>query len=294
MSQCTQCEHNGYRYEFSTSSSATTFNLAKQVCQSNGGTLAKCLDEDAYLEFRKCCQNGLHYWIGLFENRLCMSSPVGPYTWAGDTACTSGSPLNINLLPNSPQNSQAVSILLNSNNLETLPDAKEAYDYESIRYICQYSLATSTAAGASSPTTVSTDDTTSSTIADTSFFFETTITDTASSSSTTQSDEPTPFSPTATATSSMITSTTASSDTLVPHDTTGLIVGLVVGGVILVIALLFFCFFCIRNSYYEKFKSASRHTTTASFTPNNGKDSNTKEVKENPLYGRYEINDILK
>ena len=171
MSQCRHCEHNGYRYEFSTSSSATTFILAKQVCESKGGTLASYLDEDVYLEFGKYCQNGLHCWIDLSENRLCMSNPVGAYTWAGDTACTSGSPLNTILLSNSPQNSQAVSILLNLNNLKILPDAKEAYDYEKHRYICQYSLATSTAAGASSPTTVSTDDTTSSTIADTSFFF---------------------------------------------------------------------------------------------------------------------------
>ena len=151
MSQCGQCEHNGYRYEFSTST--TDFNFAKQLCENNGGTLARYLDEDAYLEIRKYCQNGLLYWIGLSENRLCSSSPVEPYKWVSDTTCTSGSPLNIIQLPNSAQNSQAVAILLNSNNLATPPEAKELYDYETHRYICQYSPITFNPTAPYTPTT---------------------------------------------------------------------------------------------------------------------------------------------
>ena len=136
MSKCAQCEHNGYRYEFSTL--RENFNLAQQNCANDGGTLARYLDEDAYLKLRKCCSNGLKYRIGLFENRSCSSSPVGPYSWVGDAACTSGSPLNIMPLQNSAQYSQAVTILLNSNNLARPPDATERFDYESVRYICQY------------------------------------------------------------------------------------------------------------------------------------------------------------
>ena len=170
MSPCTQCEHDGYRYEFLISKK--DFNHAQQTCADNGGTLARYLDRGAYFNLRKCCQNGHDYWIGLFKNGNCSSRPFKPYSWVGDTACTSGYPLIITSQRNFAQNSQAVSILLNPNNVATPPDAKEVYDNEKHRYICQYPLATSTAAGASPPTTVSTDDTTSSTIADTSFFFK--------------------------------------------------------------------------------------------------------------------------
>ena len=143
MSQCTQCEHNGYRYEFSTS--VTSFNLSNQNCSSKGGILARYLDEDAHLALRKCCQNGFDYWIGLFENRSCSSSVVGPYSWVGDAACTSGSLLKVTELPNFDQSSQAVSILLNSNNLALPADAKERYENEKVRYICQYFSTVSTA-----------------------------------------------------------------------------------------------------------------------------------------------------
>ena len=293
MTSCVQCEHNGYRYEFSTS--IECFCCAQRKCESNGGTLARYLNEDAYLELRKCCQRGFTYWIGLFENRNCSSSQAGPhlpYSWVGYTTCTNGSPLIVETLASGAQN-QAVSILLNSNNPTKPPNAKEKYDNEKTRYICQYPLATSTAAASSSFTTISTKDVTSSPIADTITTAEsTTITDTTSTSSNTQSQESTLFSSTIAATSSTMTSTTASPDTNV-HDPTGLIVGLAVGGILLIIALLVFYLFFYKNGYYKKLKKANRHTTSASFTPTNGKKSNTKEVKENPLYGRYEITDNI-
>ena len=292
MSQCLRCKYGGYVYEFSTSTFPANFDFAQQLCENNGGTLARYLDEDAYVELRKCCQNGAHYWIGLVENRLCTSSAVGRYTWVDDTACTSGRPLKVIELPNSVQSSQAVSILLNSDNLEKPPEAREKYDSEQQRYICQYSIATSTAAEASSPTTDCTDDATSfSTMTDTSFpavdkttkaeSAETTLT-----SFTTQSQEATSVSSTAIDTSNVSTSTTTSSVTD-GHDATGLIAGLVIGGILLIMALLLFYLFFYKNGYYKKFKYASSPTTT-SFTTNDDKDNKTKEVKENPLYGRYE------
>ena len=286
---CQLCDHNGYRYEFSTSTA--DFHIAKQNCANNNGTLARYLDEEAYLKWRKCCRSGFNYWIGLFENRNCSGSPIGPYSWVENTTCTSGSPLIIIPLENSAESSQAVSVLLSSNDLESPPSAKESRDYERTRYICQYSLAAST-----SPlsTTVSANDITSfSTIADASSSAETTITETAFTPSTVQSQESTGFSSTVTSTNPIMTSTAARSVTDV-DDPTGLIVGLAVGGILLIIALLLFYFFFYKNGYYKKFKSATSRTASASFTPKNGKESNTKEMKENPLYGRYEINDILK
>ena len=289
--RCQQCDHNGYRYEFSTRTA--DFYIAKQNCAKKSGTLARYLDEEAYLKWRNCCRSGLNYWIGLFENRVCSGSPIRPYTWVGNTTCTSGSPLNIIPLDNSPESSQAVSILLNSGNLVRPPTATENWDSESKPYICQYSLAAST-----SPlsTTVSVNDTTSFfTIADTSSSVATTIMETTFTPSTEQSLESTGFSSTVTSTNPVMTSTAANSVTDVHDPTgTGLIVGLAVGGILLIIALLLFYFFFCKNGYYKKFKSATSHTASASFTPRNTKESNTKEVKENPLYGRYEINDILK
>ena len=183
MSQCTLCEYGGYGYEFS--NLTADFTQAKQICADNGGALARYLDDNAYLELRKCCQNGLNHWIGLFENRLRAESEMGPYTWVGDTTCT-GSLWNVTPLPNSNQISQAVTILLNSN-LAPL-DVKEEYNYQSLRYICQYPLATSTTtSGASSAIIVSTNDTTSSTIADRiASSVQTTMTKSTSTSSTTQ------------------------------------------------------------------------------------------------------------
>ena len=142
MSQCFQCEHNRWQYEFSTSTA--DFNLAQQTCANKGGALARYLDEDAYLEIRKCCQNGLHYWIGLFKNFKCSSNPLGPYTWDGNTACTSGSPLNIIPLQDAAPSSQAVTILLDSDKLVQPPFATERVDFDKQHYICQYALTTST------------------------------------------------------------------------------------------------------------------------------------------------------
>ena len=281
MSECSQCEHNGYRYEFSTLISQTNFDAAQLLCKINGGTLARYLDEDAYLELRKCCQNGGNYWIGLFENPLCNGSPVGPYTWVGDTACTSGSPLDVTPLQDSMTNNQAVIILLNSN-LDAPLLAQEKNDDESYHYICQNSSVTSTTLAASPPTIVTTS---FSNIKGTSTSAESTTAKTTSKSFTTQL----PVSASASLSSAVSATSNVSNfttSTVLDDDSSALIAGLVVGGIILIIALMLFYFYFYKNGYH---KNATRHTTGAAyFTSNDGKGNNTKEVKENPLYGRYE------
>ena len=277
MFQCLQCEHNGYRYEFSTSKE--NFDCAQKICSSNGGTLARYLDEDAYLKFRKCCQNGSEYWIGLFENHACSSSPIGPYTWVDNATCTNGSPLNVIPLGKSAQSSQAVSILLSSNSLAEPPNANERYDNEKNFYVCQYLLATSTTA-ASLRTTASTNNTISFyTKADGSLSAESTKT--ISKSSIMQSQGSTALHLSSSSTSTFTTSTVSD------DDLSALIAGLVAGGIILIIALLLLYFFFCKNGYYKNFRNASRHITT-SFASNDDKDRKNNEVKENPLNGRYE------
>ena len=44
---------------------------ARNNCTNNGEILARYLDEDAYLELRKCCKNGYRHWIGLINSGLC-------------------------------------------------------------------------------------------------------------------------------------------------------------------------------------------------------------------------------
>ena len=263
MPPCPQCTYDGYQYEFSTLTA--NFNLAQQNCRNNGGTLARYLDEDAYLELRKCCQNGLEYWIGLFENRDCSSSSIGPYSWVGNATCTSGSPLNVSSVPNTAQSSQAVAIIL-SNNLAQPPDANERYDSEAKVYVCQYPLATSTTA-TSSPSFA--------TKADTSLSAESTKT--ISKSFTIQSQR-----------STLSSTSTFKTSIFADGDSSALIAGLVAGGIILIIALLLFYFFMHKNGCYKNFKNNRKHSN-ASFTAHEDKVSSTnRKVKENPLYGRYE------
>ena len=133
MSECTQYEHNGHRYEFSTE----CFYCGLQRCESNGGTLASYLDENTYFELRKCCENGLNYWI------VCLKIVYALTVLSVDTHglmilhAQVFSTLNIIPLPNSAQNGQAVTILFNANLPQPL-NAREIFDNEKQRYICQY------------------------------------------------------------------------------------------------------------------------------------------------------------
>ena len=142
MSQCAQCVHDGYRYEFS--KLRGYFSAGKTYCEGKRGTLAKYLNEDAYVALRKCCANEKEYWIGLIENPECASSSVGSYTWLGNTTCTNACPLNISRFLNG-KDSQAVTIKLDAN-LTKPPDAAERYNSEIFGFLCQFPFVSSTTA----------------------------------------------------------------------------------------------------------------------------------------------------
>ena len=88
--------------------------------------------------------------------------------------------------------------------------------------------------------------------------------------------------------SDMFPATTITNAASNVSDSSGLVAGLVVGGIILIIALVLLYLFCIRNKCYKKLKKCNSDSyTTSSISQNHA--NNSKEVKDNPLYGRYVI-----
>ena len=87
--------------------------------------------------------------------------------------------------------------------------------------------------------------------------------------------------------SDMFPATTITNAASNVSDSSGLVAGLVVGGIILIIALVLLYFFCIRNKCCKKFKKLNSHSNTTSSVSQNHA-NNSKEVKDNPLYGRCE------
>ena len=136
MSLYEECMHNGYRYAFF--NLPTHFASARFNCEQTkaSASLARHLDENDYLNLQKCTVNDGEYWIGLFENNACISNAIGPYTWIGDadSMCTNASPLSVHR----QDGNQAVSIVIDSNNLTSPPESHERNWSENYRYICQY------------------------------------------------------------------------------------------------------------------------------------------------------------
>ena len=280
MSQCTVCEHNGYQYVFSTS--RANFLRAQGNCEDNDGSLARYLDEDACLKLRKCCSNNHSYWIGLVENEFCdFWYPRKPYNWINDNACTNANPLSVNRMLNSIRYFQAVTISLTSDNLEHPPESYEENDNEIFRYICQYEIAAPTSQTTFPATQFIGDVTCPSAAAATSVSIETLEPPTSSTSSFGERQQST-LSPVVSIvhSSSSATTISAADDSV----SSGLVVGLVVEGTILLIALVLLYFF-IRNGYYKTFNVGSQNSSK--LNPQYQEEHNMKEVKENPLYGRY-------
>ena len=275
MSQCEFCLRNGYLYWLS--SITANFNAAALSCESVNGTLARYLNEDDYIKLRECCENDVEYWIGLFENSACRNSLTGPYSWVGNTACTSADPLNVN-----EKRNRAISVILNSNNPTRPPPARERKLSRSNRFICQYPLTYPTTTQVSLTETSFTDATKFFSTATTSSLFDTTD-QTQSPFSTSEKQELTNGPTIPTAYSTLASST--NSAVAVVSGSSGITIGLAVGGTILLITVLaLLYFFLVKFGYCKKFKIVSSLKTFSS-TPQKQEDS-TKEVKDNPLYDR--------
>ena len=140
---CEPCFYNGNRYEFVQSLRLDLEN-AQRMCQKNGGSLAKHLDERVAKNLNKCCQNGGQYRIGLIADEVCNGAT--PFRWIGEYSCRDSSPWkNIN-----PWfKCQTISISLLYYIEGRLPNASLQECETNTNYICQYSLQITTSAATS-------------------------------------------------------------------------------------------------------------------------------------------------
>ena len=204
-------------------------------------------------------------------------SSVRRYQWIDSDVCIKANPLRVNRLHGASL-FQPVTILLNSINTEQLPNAYERNPNWAYRYICQYALAAPTSQASLSATQFIGDTIVppSALTAATSATVKTTEAPAAFTSSSWETQQST-FSP---ALSTVHTSNSITTGTTVADDpvTSGLLASLVVGGTVLLVAVVLLYCFVIRNGYYKKFKNVEDKNTTSKH--------NMRELKENPLYGR--------
>ena len=132
---CESCFYDGNRYEFFVSNNAD-FNHAQNICEENGGSLAKHLDKPACIELHKCCHDGNQYRIGLIADDKCSNHrPTTPFRWIGEDSCKDSSPFE-NINPT--LDCQAASISLSNHVDGNLPQALLEDCGNKIKYICQY------------------------------------------------------------------------------------------------------------------------------------------------------------
>ena len=205
-------------------------------------------------------------------------SSVQQYRWIGSDVCIKANPLRVNRLHGASL-FQPVTILLNSINTEQLPNAYERNPNWAYRYICQYAIAAPTSQASLSATQFIGDTTvpSSAVTAATSVTVKRTEAPASFTSSSWEPQQST-LSP---AWSTVHTSNSITTGTITVADdpvTSGLLAGLVVGGTVLLVAVVLLYCFVIRNGYYKKFKNVEDKNTTSK--------CNVRELKENPLYGR--------
>ena len=303
---CKPCFYNGNRYEFVQSLRLDLEN-AQRMCQKNGGSLAKHLDERVAKNLNKCCQNGGQYRIGLIADEVCNGAT--PFRWIGEYSCRDSSPWkNIN-----PWfKCQTISISLLYYIEGRLPDALLEECETNTNYICQYSLqittpvvttattsptpkfTTMTTTGASQTTTetvilTTTQNLTASTttkvdtpINEASNLF-TSATITTSKSSTCQSTiatTPTITSPISTSAALLTSSADLEQTQFGPGAIAGVVVGLIIGMAMLLIGIYF----------YKKKKQLNKSSkvmemNNSGFARKHSISSNKfKETVENPIY----------
>ena len=251
--------HNGYRYAFF--NLPTHFASARFNCEQTkaSASLARHLDKNDYLNLQKCTVNDGEYWIGLFENNACISNAIGPYTWIGDadSMCTNANPLSVHR----QDGNQAVSIVIDSNNLTSPPESHERNWSENYRYICQYPVI--------SPTIQAPSAALNSIAAHTRSIVHPSLERTKSAF-----DQTLP---------TVVSFADSASTDFVAFDSSKLITGLIIGGVALFMASVLLYFF-MRKGCYESSINVNSYNSD-SFPPQNA-DHNIREVKDNPLYGR--------
>ena len=264
MTRCTECIHDGYSYEFSRRTA--NFYDASRRCLKEGGTLAKYLDDDAYIKLNKCCRTSNQYWIGLVDKDECSNNLNGSYKWEGDTTCSNARPLNVIDQPNN-QRCQAVTIRVHPNSGEgSIPSALETDCGNAQRYICQFPVSST------SPPPTSTRS------------LETTQKITTGKSLLTFTSK------TSTYSSSLTTTTTSTPVDAQGAFNAGLTVGLAIGGlVLLTVALILLVFCLIQKGYLKKMKDFGNNNTSDIDAPQSDKFPKDNQVQSNPLYNRYDV-----
>ena len=171
--------------------------------------------------------------------------------------CRNASPLSVHR----QDGNQAVSIVIDSNNLTSPPESYERNWSENYRYICQYPVI--------SPTIQAPSATLNSIAAHTRSIVHPSLERTKSAF-----DQTLP---------SVVSLADSASTDFVAFDSSKLITGLIIGGIALFMTSVLL-YFLIRKGCYKSSINVNNYNSD-SFHPQNV-DNNVREVKENPLYGR--------
>ena len=133
------CENNDFTFQFSFDQ--LSFRDAADACRRRRGTLAR----DGLGSLNRCfsAQNK-HYWIDYVENRSCMQSGSGKYSWSGENECRSPSFVRIFETVTNNNECQALQLSVQFNNPTSRPQAFERNCDITAHYICQIPRPTTT------------------------------------------------------------------------------------------------------------------------------------------------------
>ena len=163
MSVCT-CDVRNVRYIFT--STQKNFHEASTACKAKNGKLARFLQRNIYTELNKCCQESSEYWIGLVHNGNCPPKlEDASYQWENTRKCRTAAPLNV--IRQSRVSFQCKGIVIRPGSQNPLPMANERNCEQVNRYICQFSLPSTTSSSISTSTKSAAITTTAASIATT-------------------------------------------------------------------------------------------------------------------------------